>query len=102
MSIKVSLGLHVCPVCTGSLVQPLAAEPLDGGLCYVELLCPNCWRGRHSVHRQDEVDRFEDELCRGDAALFEALEELARSNLREEIERFAQALAADAILPMDF
>jgi hypothetical protein len=66
------------------------------------LLCPNChWNGR-GVHGQAEVDRFDEQLWRGEAAVLAAVEELALSNMRDEADRFARALAADAILPMDF
>ena len=102
MGVDLSLGLHVCRVCASKLVRPVIAVPLESGLWFVELVCPNCWSGRRSVHDEADLDRLEDELDRGDAALRASLKELTDANHREEIERFARALAADAILPMDF
>jgi hypothetical protein len=102
MGIGTTLGLHVCPACGSKLVQPLDFEPLPPSSCYIELLCPNCRWTRRGVHDQADVDRFDEELERGEAALLASIEELTRSNMLEEADRFALALAANGILPMDF
>jgi hypothetical protein len=102
VGIKTSPQLHVCPACGSDLVQLMDFEPLEPGSCYVETLCPSCWWSSGGVHDQAAVDRLDEELSRGEAVLLAALDELSRSNMREQVERFARALAADAILPMDF
>jgi hypothetical protein len=102
MRIKRSTELHVCPNCGSDLVQPLDFVPLATGSWYVELACPNCWWRHRGVHDQEAVDRFDKELARGESAIQVAIEQIVRSGQLEEVERFARALAADAILPMDF
>jgi hypothetical protein len=95
-------GLHVCPACGSKLVQPLDFEPLWERSCYVELLCPNCRWSHRGVHHQAEVDRFDEELERGEAAVLASIEEITRSNMQEEADRLARALEANALLPIDF
>ena len=102
MRIKRSSELHVCPNCGRDLVQPLDFVALAPGSWCVELVCPNCWWRHRGVHDQEAVDRFDKELARGEIALRAAIEEIVRSAQLEEVDRFARALAADAILPMDF
>jgi hypothetical protein len=102
MGISTSPGLHLCPACGSDLVQPMDLAPLEPGSYYVELFCPNCRWSHSGVHDQAAVDRFDQELARGESAVLAAIEELTRSNMRDEADRFARALAAGAILPMDF
>ena len=94
--------LHVCPDCTSDLVYPVAWEEADESHWSITLRCPNCEWGEDGVYAQDNCDRFDDELERGTDALTRDYKRLMTANLAEEIERFAQALDADAILPMDF
>ena len=53
-------------------------------------------------YSQDEVDRYEDEIDRGDQELMQDLRAVIRANMSEEAERFVTALATDSILPEDF
>ena len=95
-------GLHVRPRCSGRLVFPLDWQEAGPDHWEMQLRCPSCeWAGS-GVYPQAEVERLEDELDRGTEALMRELRTLAQDNLEEEIRRFASALAADAILPMDF
>jgi hypothetical protein len=102
MGAKHSPQLHVCPACNGNLVQAIDLEPRGAGHWYVELSCPNCWWRQHGLHGQVDVDSLDEELSRGEATLLATLEELTRAHMLEEAERFARALSADAIVPMDF
>jgi hypothetical protein len=102
MGIKRSRELHVCPACGGNLVQPLDFVDAGPGRWYVERLCPSCWWSHSGIHDQAQIDRFDDELARGEEAILAALEALTRSSMLEAVDRFAEALAVDAILPMDF
>ena len=66
------------------------------------LRCPNCeWAERRVLH-EDLVDELEAKLDRDRDELVVEFLRLARANTAEELERFAEALRSDAILPMDF
>lgn len=94
--------LHVCPACHSELVYPTAWEPARDKHWSVGLRCPECsWNGG-GVYGQALVDRFDDVLDRGTAALLNDLKALWRANLEDEIDRFVAALEADQILPEDF
>jgi len=98
----VDQDLHVCPECTSELVYPVAWEEADESHWSISLRCPNCEWADEGVFPQDDCDRFDDELERGTDALTRDYKRLMTANLADEIERFAQALEVDAILPMDF
>jgi hypothetical protein len=94
--------LHVCIECTSHLVYPTDWHEAGPEHWDVELRCPNCeWRGSGVFH-QDVVESFDDELDRGIDVLLSDYRALVSSNMEDEIERFAKALDADAILPVDF
>ena len=95
-------GMHVCPSCSSVLVQPVNWFEQGEGNWHVDLRCPECeWWGR-GTYSQPEVDRFDEELDRGGQELIEDLRALTRANMEDEAQRFADALAADSILPEDF
>jgi hypothetical protein len=99
---KSANGMHGCPNCDSILVQPVDWHEQRNGLWNAELRCPECeWWGRDNYSR-DEIDRYEDELDRGDQELIEDLRALIRANMEDEADRFAAALATDGILPEDF
>ena len=98
----VDFDLHVCPECSSELVYPVAWEEADESHWSITLRCPNCEWGEDGVFEQDDCDRFDDELERGTDALTRDYKRLMTANLADEIERFAQALEVNAILPMDF
>lgn len=95
-------GLHVCPECTHDLVYPVEWEELSSTQWEVDLRCPGCEWSHVGVYDQVTVDQFDDELDRGTETLVRDLKRLTRANMEEEVERFAEALAADAVWPMDF
>jgi hypothetical protein len=94
--------LHVCPDCNADLVYPVAWEEADESHWSITLRCPNCEWADDGVFPQEQCDRFDDELERGTDALTRDYKRLMTANLAEEIERFADALEGDHILPMDF
>ena len=95
-------GMHVCPSCSSNLVQPVQWFEQGGSSWRVELRCPECeWWGMGSFD-QTEVDRFDEELDGGAQALIEDLRGLTRANMEQEIDSFAEALAAGLVLPEDF
>ena len=99
---KAAEGMHACPSCSSSLVQPANWHEQGDGHWNVELRCPECdWWGRDS-YSQTEVDRYDEELDRGGQELMEDLRALTRANMEEEADRLAGALASECILPEDF
>ena len=94
--------LHVCGECQSDLVYPTDWQEAGPDQWDVELRCPNCeWRGSGLFH-QDVVEHFDDELDRGIDVLLSDYRALVSSNMEDEIDRFAKALDAGAILPADF
>lgn len=94
--------LHVCGCCSSEYVQPLEWSEAGPRHWQVLLRCPECeWSGT-GVFSQEAVDRFDAELDRGTAVLMRELKRVAHDNLRDEIDRFAQALHAGLVLPEDF
>ena len=94
--------LHVCIECTSELVYPVRWDEAGPENWTVLLHCPNCDVHREGVFTQETVEAFDEELDRGGDALARDYKRLMRANMAEEIERFAGALRADAILPEDF
>jgi hypothetical protein len=94
--------LHVCPECKSDLVYPVEWEEASSTHWEVALRCPDCEYQETGVFDQDTVDRFDEELDRGTEQLVRDLKRLTRANMEEEIDRFAEALRANAIWPMDF
>ena len=94
--------LHVCEQCESDLVYPTEWEEADESHWQVALRCPNCEHREQGIFSQDECDRFDDHLEAGTEALTRDFKRLMAANMAEEIDRFAAALDADAIHPMDF
>ena len=94
--------LHVCLDCDSPLVYPVEWEEAGPENWRVLLHCPNCEIAREGIFTQDTVESFDEELDRGADALARDYRRLMRANMVEEIDRFAAALEADAILPEDF
>lgn len=94
--------LHVCPSCRSRLVYPVDWAPVD--LCHwrVELRCPECEWFEAGLYEQASLDRFDAMLDSATDTMLEDLARLQRSNMEEELDRFARALASDLILPEDF
>ena len=96
------LDLHVCPDCAKELVYPVEWEEASATHWEVELRCPNCEWATVGLYDQETVDRFDEQLDHGTEALVRDLKRLTRANMEDEVDRFASALASDAIWPMDF
>lgn len=69
---------------------------------WLELHCPECHWVAADVFGQEDIEKFEQELDGGHEELTAGLLELVRVNMSEYVDRFIQALTADAIYPMDF
>jgi hypothetical protein len=94
--------LCVCEVCSAELVEPTAWESAGAERWRVSLHCPNCDHVSEGVFSQECVDRFDDRLDEGTAAMVDDLKRLENARMSEEAERFIGALMAGAILPEDF
>jgi hypothetical protein len=97
-----SRSLHHCPNCSSDLVQPVEWDPAGDGAWSVLLRCPECEVFQAGVFSQADVDDYDMELDRGEALLRVAYMQLATENMAAEIDTFAAALHAGAILPEDF
>jgi hypothetical protein len=94
--------LHICYDCHSPLVYPVEWEEAGPENWRVLLQCPNCALMREGVFSQATVESFDEELDRGADALARDYRRLMRANMVEEIDRFAVALEANAVLPEDF
>jgi hypothetical protein len=94
--------LHLCVNCESELVYPVQWEEAGPESWHILLRCPDCEWNESGIFPQTQCDRFDDELEAGTEALTKDFKRLVTANMAEEIERFVQALDADAIQPMDF
>jgi hypothetical protein len=102
LGVQSSPGLHICPECESSLVQPLDWNEGPQGFWQLTLSCPNCDWCDHGTFDQGQVDALEEKLDEGLSEMLSDLRRLTQSNMTEQIERFVRALHADLILPEDF
>jgi hypothetical protein len=94
--------LCVCEACSSELVEPTEWESAGPERWRVSLRCPNCGHTSEGVFSQECVDRFDERLDDGTAALLADLRRLEHSGMSDYVECFIRALEADAILPEDF
>ena len=94
--------LCLCEACGSDLVEPTAWESAGPERWRVALRCPNCEHISEGVFSQSCVDRYDERLDDGTAALVGDLKELERANMADDVERFIGALQAGAIAPEDF
>jgi hypothetical protein len=99
---RAGVDLHVCPNCRSALVQPVESSEPVPGLWDLTLRCPECERFLEVRCDAAALQRFEEELDRGLAALQLEMDAYARLSFEEDVERFVTALQAGAIMPMDF
>jgi len=100
---RTDTGLHVCPQCDSSLVQPTRWEQAEErGHWRLWRRCPECEWHCQSIHGELEIDGFDEALDRGTEALNETLKDLVRENMEWVADTFAAALAADLITADDF
>ena len=95
--------LHVCDRCRTPFVVPISI--LDAhvdGRYVVELCCTNCDAYSLSTHDEASLEALDHELDRGLLRIQEALDAFVLAEELERIDRFAEALHADLILPEDF
>ncbi len=100
---KAKTGLHVCPRCGSTLVQPVRWEQTASREHWrLWRRCPECeWR-TDGVHGEREIDAYDEWLDDGTELLTGELEELERESMRRAVETFSTALDADLITADDF
>jgi hypothetical protein len=95
--------LHVCEACGEPFVVPLSiVDILDADRYVVELWCSNCDRSTLSAEYDDALERLDRELVRTTTQIRAALEVIETVDELVRVDRFAEALHADHILPEDF
>jgi hypothetical protein len=94
-------SLHVCASCTLSFVYPEFGIA-EGDRWRALLRCASCGWSGEMVFDDATLEEFERELDDERAQIELDLERLTKHNMRDYYERFATALANDAILPEDF
>jgi hypothetical protein len=102
-------SLRICSHCDCRLCFESAAEPLTPDSWLVVLQCPNCWHAWSTTVSDVALELLEHALDDDMRVIAAAAEEMALATafaeaelLSAEVARFAAALEADAILPMDF
>ena len=94
--------LCLCEACGSHLVEPTDWGGAGDGAWHVELRCPNCEARTDGVFSSGCVDRFDERLDAGLAAMVADLKRLEHANMADHVDRFIAALASGAILPEDF
>jgi len=102
-------SLRICPDCDCRFCFESAAEPMTPDLWLVVVQCPNCWGAWRRTVSDVELELFEHALDDDTRVIEAEVEEMViacaladAEQLAVEVARFAAALEADAILPMDF
>jgi hypothetical protein len=99
---KVGLWLHRCPDCESELVEALDARDMNDGRWNVSMRCPECWLEWGGIASNRLLEELEQRVHVAHAELQRALERVTRENMSDSLDCFVAALAADAVLPMDF
>jgi hypothetical protein len=95
--------LHICRSCHKPFVVPLSiVDILDADRYVVELWCANCDRSTLSAHYDAELEELDRELVNATAQIRAAVEVIETVDDMMRLDRFAEALHADLILPEDF
>lgn len=94
--------LTICTRCSRDFVQPVDWFEADDGHWHIRLRCGNCGHIQSGMFDQRTADLFDTKLDAAADVLARSLKRMELQNLEREADRFAAALAADAIWPEDF
>ena len=97
-----NLSADLCARCRLPFVVPIAVLDFRQDRFLVELGCTNCGRREIRLHDDAELGRLDRALDDGVALIADALQTAELTRELEEIDTFARALHAGAILPEDF
>jgi hypothetical protein len=91
-----------CPRCGSGLIQPVQVRRCDDCCWHVQRRCPECeWAGV-GLFTAEALTRFQQQLDVARASLGNLLQQIERSHMERDVERFARAVSLDHILPEDF
>lgn len=100
---KTATGLHVCPECHSTLVQPTCWEQAgDRGHWRLWRRCPECEWHCDQVHGEREIDAYDEQLDLGTQVLAGALKSIERENMEHIAKTLHVALEDDLISAEDF
>jgi hypothetical protein len=92
---------HICDACARPFVYPdFGVE--EGSRWRVLLHCQSCGWSAERLLDDEALERFERAVDADRDKIVRDLARFTHHNMREYYDRFAAALAADAILPEDF
>jgi hypothetical protein len=94
--------LWLCGACPGDMVRPLAIEPADDGMFWVERMCPDCHWCDEGTYTQERVESYHDALEDGAEEMLTALRTMSRLNMEDDVDRMITAIRRGLIQPMDF
>jgi hypothetical protein len=96
-------ALHICPECGSCLVQATSWEQVEDRSGWrVWRRCPECeWAGQ-SLHGEDAIDAFDQQLDLGSQELVGELRTMEHANMSELAATFVFALDNDLIGADDF
>ena len=94
--------LTTCRFCGGHLVYPLRWSAVGTQHWRIELRCPECEDRGTVVEHQAVVDRFDERLEQGAAALARDLHELVQITIDAEVEQLHVSLSSGRLRPEDF
>ena len=91
-----------CSACGSHFIYPVRWKETGAHRWTAALRCPECeWTGMRSLEL-GALESLADAVEAGTAALARDLRLLERANMAADVERFAGALRAGAVLPEDF
>lgn len=93
-----------CPRCKQSFVCPIQDECHETGTdhWFIVTRCGGCGDVQERLITQARANEFDNDLAVYERKVHSTLMGLMRARFEEEIDRFARALEADAIMPEDF
>jgi len=94
--------LHDCPSCDRDFVVPAAVHGVEDGWFALDLWCANCGWSESGAYSEPALEALDAALEEDELHLRRTYRILVQTNLIDEAERFARALACDAIGPEDF
>jgi hypothetical protein len=94
--------LSICPNCDQDLVQPVEWDEVSATHWRIELQCPNCDWSKVDVYDNATAEKFDERLNTDEELVLKFLKRLTHQNMKEDADRFIDALDADHILPEDF
>jgi hypothetical protein len=94
--------LSDCSECGADFVHPVEWSPKDGDTWWMLLRCGACGASREETVRDEEAERYDDELDMAEYRMRRAADRLSKELLEQQADTFATALRLDLIGVEDF